>query len=349
MIDKLLGFQNLGLTILIVVLSYIVVKKLLDRQAKGHSNRRLLTQLVLLGIFTVGFIAIILSIPMNSDLKSQITNLLGIVISAVLAMSSTTFIGNALAGIMLKLVSPFKPGDWIEVGDHFGKITEQGLFHTEIQTRNSDLLTLPNSYLTSNPTKLIRSSETIIFATVSLGYDVSRIKVEKCLINAAKSAGLENPFIYITELGDYSVVYRINGLLRNTNTFLKAKSNLYAMVLDNLHDCGIEIVSPSFMNQRQVGDQVFIPKSPISSTKTSSEINPEDIIFQKASKAESIEKRKDVIHELDSKIKALEEELNDADNDEVKKKLKSRIKNIKEGKKKLIEKIDDSIEDLEKE
>jgi len=37
------------------------------------------------------------------------------------------------------------------VGDYFGRVTERGLFHVEIQTEDRDLATLPNMFLVSQP------------------------------------------------------------------------------------------------------------------------------------------------------------------------------------------------------
>ena len=44
-------------------------------------------------------------------------------------LSSTTFIGNIMAGLMLRVVRSFRPGDFVHVGDYFGRVSEQSLFH----------------------------------------------------------------------------------------------------------------------------------------------------------------------------------------------------------------------------
>ena len=68
--------------------------------------------------------------------------LYGIVLSATIALSSTTLVGNAMAGIMLRTLRNFSPGDYVHVGDYFGRISEMDLLHTEIQTEERDLTTL---------------------------------------------------------------------------------------------------------------------------------------------------------------------------------------------------------------
>ena len=156
---------------------------------------------------------VILTLPVSETTIGQLLGLIGILLSAVIALSAMTFVGNIMAGLMLRAIKNFRPGDFVRVGDHFGRISERGLFHIEIQTEDRDLTTLPNQYLVTNPVKVIRSSGTLVTADVSLGYDVSRVVVERVLLEAATDAELKEPFVYVIGLGDFSVAYRIAGLL----------------------------------------------------------------------------------------------------------------------------------------
>lgn len=342
-------------TIVFFILVYLAVKYLLIRQAKGNNDTSMVRSIILFSIALIGVIAIILAIPMPADVKGQITSLIGIVISAVLALSSATFIGNALAGIMIRAINNFKPGDFITVGDHFGRVSERGLFHTEIQMENRDLTTLPNLFLATNPVRVTRGSGTFISGEVSLGYDVSRVKVETLLKEAAKMAGLEEPFVYITGLGDFSVVYKIHGLLPEVKTILTVRSKLNAMILDVLHNAGIEIMSPTFVGQRQVNEITYIPKKLKAKEIQKLEEDqkqgnmPEQIMFDKADEAESIEKRKESIEEIDQKIKALNDALNkDIDAGEVSE-INKKIESWKNIKQRLIDRVDRQLDEIDKE
>jgi len=249
---------------------------------------------------------------------------------------------------MLRAINNFKPGDFIEVNEFFGRITERGLFHTEIQTETRDLTTIPNLYLTTNPVKVIRLSGTFITGVCSLGYDVNRQTIEDALIDAANRAELKDAFVRVKELGDYSVVYTVTGLVENIKTVLSAQSRLNAMILDALHDAQIEIVSPNFMNQRQVGEAVFIPKKMKKKKKDQLILSdlPETKMFDKAEEAESIEKRKEKLAEVDEKLKQLNEELKAATEDDKKEELKKRIDNWLVIKTKLVINIENKVDDL---
>jgi len=336
------------LTAAFFYLIFLLAKKLLSRQIKGHSDKGLIRSIILFLIVFIGIISIILSLPMSPDQKSSVTSLIGIVLSAVLGLSSTTFIGNAMAGIALRLRKSFRPGDFISVNDIFGRVTEQGLFHTEIQTINRDLTSLPNMTLATNPVKVTRSSGSFISVECSLGYDVNRLKIEEALLKAAKEAGLNDPFVHIISLGDFSIVYRVHGLLKDVKSIVSAKSRLTATVIDALHAAKIEIVSPNFMNQKQVGDTVFIPKKYRTTDKEVLEENtPENVIFDKAEEAEGIEKRKEVVAKMEEKIKNEKENLKNVGDKTEKVKLEEKIKKTTELKEKLVEKIDTKMEELD--
>jgi small-conductance mechanosensitive channel len=149
--------------------------------------------LILIAIFVVGLIFIIFTLPLDIDTKNLLITLLGIVSGAAIAFSSSTFISNAMAGIMLRLIKPFRIGDYIKINDTFGRVTEINFLHTQIQSQERDLVTIPNIALVSHPLKTIRTSGTIISTELSLCYNVQRKKIEKSLPLAAKKKNLRIP------------------------------------------------------------------------------------------------------------------------------------------------------------
>jgi len=325
-------------TLVTFALIYFATKYLLHRQARGNADWILIRQVLLFSIMLTGIIAIILALPMSEGMRGNITSLISYVISAVIALSSATFIGNMLAGILLRAINNYKSGDFIEVEEIYGRISERGLFHTELQTVDRNLITLPNLYLAINPVKVTRSSGTFISAEVSLGYDVSRVKIEECLIDAAKKAGLTDPFVQITSLGDFSVVYQIHGFLEDIKLVLTAKSRLYSMLLDVLHEADIEIVSPNFVNQRQVNDTIFIAQKMREKEQKNTK-SLEDLIFDKAEQAENIEKRRQHLDGIQPKIKEFESQLEKAERDEEKLAIEAKIQKLESIKERMIKNI----------
>jgi small-conductance mechanosensitive channel len=155
---------------------------------------------------------------------------------------------------------------------------------------------------------------------LSLGYDVPNATIKKLLIKAAESAGLVEPFVRIRELGDFSVTYEVSGRLADTKRFLGSKSSLHRAVLDILHAAGIEIVSPGFMNQRQISDQgPFIPEvSTDVPAQAKPEKDPDSLVFDKADQVEKVEDLRDRLKALDGEIAELEAQAKAADEAEAK-------------------------------
>jgi len=209
-----------------VILILVVASRVLTWQSRRASNVRFRNQLIMAGLSFIGLVVLIIVLPVDASVRGQMLTLVGIIISVTISLSSSTFLGNALAGVMLKSVRHFRSGDFVKVGEHFGRVSERGLFHTEIQTPSRDLTTLPNLYLATTPVTVVRSSGTIVDATVSLGFDIPHGKVEALLMNAAKQTELEDPFVQVLELGDFSVTYRVAGLLEDTKRLLTFRSRL---------------------------------------------------------------------------------------------------------------------------
>lgn len=294
------------ITLLVAILAvgsayYFLIKR---RAPSGGTivGRQMLIAL-LVGILGV---LMILELPIDDEPRGQLMSLLGILVTAAIALSSTTLLGNAMAGFMLRSIRHFKAGDFIVVDNHRGRVSELGLLRTEIQTERRNLTTFPNLYLVTNPVTVVRGSGTFISATVSLGYDVPREKVEKCLLEAAEHSGLTEPFVFVLELGDFSITYQAAGFLEEVKYLISAESELRECMLDSLHRAGIEIVSPTFMNQRQLEPKrVFIPEgSRTQRPKPAApdESRPEERMFDKAELAE-------LAADAEGKLKIVEAEL----------------------------------------
>jgi len=327
----------------IIVLAYVFNNWFFNnkKQEKGTITRQLISVLII----AIGALFFTIVLPIDQSVKGQIISLIGIVLSAGLALSSTTIIGNALAGLMNNSIKNFKLGDFIKIEDNFGRVTKKGLFRTEIQTKDRNLTSLPNLYLASQPINIVRDSGTIISTTVSLGYDINHSTIKNILLNAAEEIGLNEPYVYIESLGDYSITYRVHGILTDINKYFTTHSMLNEKVIDNLHKNKIEIVSPSFMNQRQVNDLKFIPLINDSEETKPEELSPEEIVFDKAIKADKIEEKSEFLEKIENQIAQFKQSIKDgADKEKVGESIKrlelqkeSLKQNIEEQKNKLDE------------
>lgn len=261
---------------------------LLKKDANLGNERKFPRQLIMLALAVAGLIAIAMALPVGVSTRNQVIAFMGLVVSGIFAFSSTTVFANLMAGLMMRITRPFRAGDFVRVEEHFGRVSERGLLDTEIQTETRQLIAIPNTYLITHPVSVIRSSGTIVSVSLSLGYDVHHAVVTPLLAEAAKNSGLEEPFVHIANLGDFSVTYRVNGLLVDVKSLITARSLLSQHVLDVLHREGIEIVSPGFMNQRPLKEgHKFIPQPTAKQVEQNTSV--EKIAFDKADEAEKRE------------------------------------------------------------
>lgn len=306
---------------------------LIGRYPELGSERKFSIQILLMVLTIISVLAIVITLPISGESRSEIMRIIGIVISAIIAFSSTNIIGNLMAGVLLRIIKPFKTGDFIRVGDLFGRVSQRGLFDTEIQSEAREFISIPNAYLVKNPISATPISGAIVSASLSLGYDAHHLKIEPLLIKAAEQSGLEHAFVLILELGNFSVTYRISGVLAEVKGLITARSNLFKAILEILHKEGIEIVSPTFMNQRSIDKNEKIIPTATKKVQEKKSAEAEEIVFDKAELAEQTERKEEKlikeIKDLDTTLKETQGE----DKNKIKKKIeikREHLKTIKE-------------------
>lgn len=311
------------LPLLVAVSSVVVILGalhywLLAKPTHLTQQQKLPRQVGLLVLTISGLLAIAMSLPVSESTRNQVIALIGVLLSGVIAFSSTTMVGSLMAGLVLRVNKPFRVGDFIKVEGYSGRVAEMGLLDTEIQTETRELIAFSNTYMVNTPVTVTRASGAIVSVDLSLGYDLHHSIVEQHLLSAAKQAELNEPFVQVVALGDFSVSYRVAGLLTEVKSMLSARSRLHKAVLDTLHGAGIEIVSPTFMHQRPQQEGVamiptasFSPPQAVAPKDTNN--NPESLVFDKAEQAEKEVKSREALTE---QITQLETHISHAEGEE---------------------------------
>jgi len=339
----LIELVPLAITIPAVVFGLLLARKLSDHLERKLPGRRLGVQIFLFSLTLAAIVALILALPLPQELRGQLLTAFGILLSAAVALASTSFLGNLMAGLMLKAVRNFRTGDLIECEGRIGRVTERGVLHTEIQTEERNLVTLPNQFLITHPTTVYRSSGTIVSASVSLGYDVPRGRARELMLAAAEAAGLTEPFFQIVELGDFAVTYRVAGLLAEVKDLFTSRSRLKGKVLDALHEGGVEIVSPTFMNTRALAkERRFVPhdggpggRRADSDDDDGEHSSFESLAFDKAELAESVERFKAELDGLEDEREGLRKRLSESKDAAVRRALEDELERLETRKERL--------------
>lgn len=264
--------------------------------------------LVVAVVFAVLVFVWLVLIPVEDDsVRKTLATVFAVGVTALVTLSSTTLAANFMAGLMLRQVGTFRVGDFVRVEEHFGRVTARGAFHVEIQTETRDLLTLPNAYLIARPLNVVRHSGTMVTCELSLGYDVAHERVEEALRRAVELAGLTDPHVLVLELNDFSVQYRVAGFLEKVESIVTTRSRLRRAVLSVMREERIEIVSPTFMNQRRVEEPVIPEAVPSAEESQNGERDSEleKLVFDKAEDAERLERVVEKLREARERTREL--------------------------------------------
>ncbi len=86
------------------------------------------------------------------------------VITAVLAFAMQDTLGNVLGGVTLQLDNSLRVGDWVKLDDISGRVTDVHWRFTAVETRNCELVMVPNSWLMKNRFTVLRGSDAVPLA-----------------------------------------------------------------------------------------------------------------------------------------------------------------------------------------
>lgn len=199
----------------------------------------------------------------GSDAFKGVSIFFGVLFS----LGSTAAISNIVAGIVITYMRPFKVGDRVEIGNTVGDVTERSLLVTRVKTIKNLDVTVPNSTILGNHivnfTKNAKEEIGVILHTsVTIGYDVPSGDVIKALIKGAKETQLilekPEPFVLVKRLDDFYIHYEINCHTKNPEKSALIYSALHENIKNEMHNSGIEILSPHYSAIRD-GNSLTVP------------------------------------------------------------------------------------------
>lgn len=184
---------------------------------------------------------------------------ISVFVGVIVSLGSSSVISNFIAGFVITYMRPFKTGDFVKVNDTMGNVIEKSPFVTRVRTIKNELITIPNSFITSSNTVNYSASARqyglIIHTMLTMGYDVPWRRVHELLIDAALSTKgvLEHPapFVLETELNDNYMCYQINAYIKNADEMPVIMSDLLQNIQDFFNEAGIELFAPHHFTSRQ--------------------------------------------------------------------------------------------------
>lgn len=110
-------------------------------------------------------------------------------------LGAQDLIKNVIAGILVLFDRPFRVGDMIQVGEHYGEVTNIGLRSIRLQTFGDSTVTLPNSAVlgqaVSNSNSGALDEMVVVDVHLPSDADLSRVKV------LAREAAVCSPYVFL--------------------------------------------------------------------------------------------------------------------------------------------------------
>jgi small-conductance mechanosensitive channel len=186
----------------------------------------------------------------NTAAFKGVSLFLGIVFS----LGSSSAISNVIAGYTMTYRRAFRVGDRVRIGSVTGDVSRIRLQVTHLTTPKNEEVIVPNSTILNsevvNYSTFARSKGLILHSKVGIGYETPWRQVEAMLrLAAERTPGLLReppPFILLTELGDFAVVYELNVHCEDPREMFPIRSALHRSILDVFNEYGVQIMTPAY-------------------------------------------------------------------------------------------------------
>lgn len=183
-------------------------------------------------------------------------NLGGLLVGAgflgiVLGMAARQTLGSLIAGFVLMFSRPFEIGDWVEIGDEEGFVTEITIMNTHMRNFDGEYVVVPNDLVSNQPiTNRSREGRLRIHMEVGIGYDddpdeASEI-AEEVLTEIDTIANNPKPYVIPSGFGDSAILLDLRFWIEppTPQARWRSKATAVEMIQDRFADAGISIPYP---------------------------------------------------------------------------------------------------------
>lgn len=169
----------------------------------------------------------------------------------VLGMAARQTLGAVIAGFVLMFSRPFEIGDWVEIGENDGIVTDITIVNTRLQTFDGEYVILPNDYVGSNEV-VNRSRKGRLRIEVDVGVDYSTdvdhaMDVAKTAMNDVDDIlTVPRPQVVLREFGGSSVVLGLRFWIDNPSSrrMWRAQTSVISAVKSAFEEAGVKIPFP---------------------------------------------------------------------------------------------------------
>jgi small-conductance mechanosensitive channel len=217
------------------------------RSGIGEHEREIVYRLTQVTLYTLAVLVVIGLF--TNDLGSLLVGagFLGIVVG----MAARQTLGAVLAGFVLMFSRPFEIGDWVEIGDREGIVTDITIVSTRIQTFDGEYVMLPNDEVSGQPiTNRTRKGRLRLEVEVGVDYDHDPGHAADVAREAVRDLEeiltVPTPQVVGKRFGDSAVVLGVRVWIDNPSARRRwrARTAVIRAVSDAYDEAGIKIPFP---------------------------------------------------------------------------------------------------------
>lgn len=169
----------------------------------------------------------------------------------VIGMAARQTLGSLIAGLVLMFARPFEIGDWIQVDDTSGIVTDITIVNTRMRNISGEHIVMPNDKV-SESTIINRTREGRLRLTASIGvdYEADIDLAEELAVEAALDVpsvlDTPRPSVVPTEFGDSAVVLELRFWIKSPSAAKQARTraDVIREIKARYDDAGITIPFP---------------------------------------------------------------------------------------------------------
>jgi len=169
----------------------------------------------------------------------------------VLGMAARQTLGALLAGFVLMFSRPFEIGDWVQVGDKEGIVTDITIVNTRLQTFDGEYVMLPNDVVSSNDiVNRTRKGRLRLHVEVGVDYETDVEEASDVAADAMKELeevlSVPRPRVVLKEFGDSAITLGLRFWIDKPSARRKwrARTAVIAAVKEAFEEAGVKIPYP---------------------------------------------------------------------------------------------------------
>jgi small-conductance mechanosensitive channel/CRP-like cAMP-binding protein len=196
----------------------------------------------------LGYVVVALAVLSRHGVNPTSALVSGAVVSAVLAISLQSTLGNVVGGVALQLDGSIREGDWIQLENgKQGRVRSVRWRHTVIETRDWSTIIVPNAQLLANNITILgkrdgRAVPQRMWVWFNVDFRFAPSRVIQVVTEALHASGIENvasepkPSVVCMDfthdlresVASYAVRYWITDLATDDPTSSRVRSRIYA-------------------------------------------------------------------------------------------------------------------------